>query len=179
MPPVTFKLMFGIDAIHGLSDGYLEMYKADDDKAFEAAKNIRQGDYSRSNLETIVRWKSVRRLGLIAENSDPEIADALGLALSAKERRSAFGVLMALQGVGTPVASAILTALDQKRYTIIDYRAMEALGVPNADYTNLNFYLLHYFPECERLASESGVDLRTLDRALWYWSWSKEQATQR
>ena len=171
--------MFGIDAIRSLSDGYLEKYKADDDEAFQAGQRIRSGDYSRANLVKLVEWKSVRRLGLIAENSDSEIADALRLALCASEPRSAFGVLMALRGVGTPMASAILTVLDQDRYTVIDYRAMESLGVPDADYTNLNFYLLHYFPECQRLASQGGVDLRTLDRALWFWSWSKEQGTQR
>jgi len=140
-----------------------------DEEALQAGKNIREGDYSRSNLEIIVRWKSERRLALIAENSDDEIADALHLALQAKEPRSAFAVLIGLRGVGTPMASSILTAVDQVRFTIIDYRALEALGAADRD-TDLNFYLHYYFPECQRLASESGVNLRTLDRALWSWS---------
>jgi hypothetical protein len=49
------------------------------------------------------------------------------------------------------------------------------LGTPDADYVNLNFYLAHYFPECKRLASEGKVSLRTLDRALWAWSKSREK----
>jgi hypothetical protein len=67
------------------------------------------------------------------------------------------------------MASAILTAIDQVKYTVIDYRALEALGVPGLD-TNLNFYLKHYLPECERLRSKGHVSLRTLDKALWSWS---------
>jgi len=78
-------------------------------------------------------------------------------------------VLTGLRGVGTPMASAILTALDQEQYTVIDFRALEALGVANAQ-ADLEFYIRHYLPECKRLASEAGVSLRTLDRALWAWS---------
>ena len=145
------------------------------EEAFEAGKNIRNGDYTRSNLEIIIGWKSERRKGLIADNSDSEVADALRLALSATEPRSAFAVLIGLRGVAVPMASAILTAIDQDKYTISDYRAMDALGIPDADYTNLNFCLRQYFPECKRLAAEAGVRLRTLDKALWTWSGEKRR----
>jgi hypothetical protein len=148
-------------------------YRNDDVRAFEAGKRIREGNYSRSNLEEIVGWKSKRRKALIADNSDEEIRDALTLALSAKEPRSALAVLMGLSGVALPMASAILTAIDQDGYTIADYRAMEALGEPNADYYNLNMYLHDYLPTCRRLAAEAGVSLRTLDMALWAWSEKK------
>jgi hypothetical protein len=149
------------------------------EEAFEAGKNIRNGDYTRSNLEIIIGWKSERRKGLIADNSDSEVADALRLALSATEPRSAFAVLIGLRGVAVPMASAILTAIDQDKYTISDYRAMDALGIPDADYTNLNFCLRQYFPECKRLAAEAGVRLRTLDKALWTWSERKGVAAPR
>jgi hypothetical protein len=70
------------------------------------------------------------------------------------------------------MASAILTAIDQDKYTVIDYRALEALGVPDVD-PDLNFYVRQYLPECRRLAAEAKVSLRTLDRALWTWSYMK------
>jgi hypothetical protein len=63
----------------------------DNDDAFEAGRKIRQGECGRTNLEAIVRWKSPRRIQLIANNSDSEIADALHLALRVNEPRSAFG----------------------------------------------------------------------------------------
>ena len=166
MYKIPFRLMFPIIEINRWAKLYPDKYDKD---ALEAGQRIREGDYRRSNLETIVRWKSARPIKRIAQNSDLEISEALHLAVSAKQPRSAFAVLMGLCGVATPMASAILTAINQDKYTVIDYRALEALGVPDRD-TNLNFYLKHYFPECERLRSEGRVSLRTLDRALWSWS---------
>jgi len=168
---VDFQLK--VDDISYWAKQYLEYDQGADEKAFEAARRIHGGDWSRSNLEVIVAWKSRRRIRLIADNSDSEIADALQLALIAKEPRSAFGVLMGLSGIAVPMASAILTAIDQEKYTIIDYRAVEALSVPEIDYSNLKFYLHHYLPACKRMARERNVDLRTFDRALWAWSEAK------
>lgn len=168
MRPVNFRLMFPITEVEYWAAQYA--YRKADEKAFEAGKNIRNRDYSRINLEEIVSWKSKRRKALIAQNSDAEIEDALSLALSAKEPRNALAVLMGLCGVALPMASTILTAVYPDTYTIIDYRAMEALGEPDADYYKLNMYLQNYLPTCRRLSSEASVSLRTLDKALWTWS---------
>jgi hypothetical protein len=140
------------------------------DKAFAAGRRIRFGELSPGNLATIVAWKSKRSASLISYNSDEEIVDALRLTLLASEPRSAFAVLMGLKGVTVPIASAILTAINPHHFTVIDYRALEGLGVPDADCSKLDYYLHHYFPECVRLSEEHGVDLRTFDRALWAWS---------
>lgn len=166
MPPVNFRLMFPISDVDQWAKNYPPH---DDDAAFEAGRKIRAGDYARANLDEIVRWKSRRRAALIAQNSDAEIADALRLALLAKEPRSALAVLTGLKGVGLPMASAILTALDQETYTVIDLRALQALGAPDLD-VDINFYVREYLPACKRLAAEAGVGLRTFDRALWAWS---------
>ncbi len=172
MASPVFQLRFPISEI----DYWAKQYPSGwDDNALAAGRRIHGGDYSRQNLLSVVEWKSTRRKGLIARNSDAEISDALRLALDAKEPRSAFAVLMGLWGVRTPMASAILTAIDQEKYTVIDYRALEALGVPESD-TDLNFYLEYYFPECKRLALAADVTLRTLDRALWAWSSKNGQA---
>ena len=72
-----------------------------------------------------------------------------------------------------PVASAILTAIDPERCTVIDFRALEALGKKTND-RSVNFYL-SYLDACRTLAEEHQVSLRNLDRALW--QWSSEQAT--
>ena len=99
------------------------------------------------------------------ENGDGEIADALSLACAANTERAAISVLCGLTGVDTPVASAILTWINPERYTVIDFRALEALGNETNDRT-VNFYLC-YLSACRRLAKEHGVSLRNLDRALW------------
>jgi hypothetical protein len=143
-----------------------------DDAAIAAGRRIRSGGYERSNIEAIFKWKTRGRgISHLLRNSDDEIADALGLALSAKTARAAVAVLLGLRGVAVPVASAILTAVDPERYTVIDFRALQALGSESTD-RSVNFYL-DYLAECRQLATANRVPLRVLDRALW--QWSKEQ----
>jgi hypothetical protein len=91
--------------------------------------------------------------------------------MDAKTERAAIAVLTGLNGVQVPVASAILTAIHPERFTIIDFRALQALNA--AQPITLDFYL-DYLDECRRLAKANNVDLRTLDRALWQWSKERE-----
>jgi hypothetical protein len=92
----------------------------------------------------------------------------LRFAAEATTDRAAIAVLLGLNGVQIPVASAILAAIDPDRFTIIDVRALEALGVTKYVLT-INFYL-EYLNKCRELARENRVPLRMLDRALWQWS---------
>lgn len=141
----------------------------EDDDALAAGKKIEQGDHSKSNLKVIIEWKSHRIAGLIDGNTDAEIASALRFSCNAQtSERSAVDTLFRLRGVGIPVASAILAMVDPNRYTIIDFRALESLGIVRSE-DSLDFYL-EYLRRCREIAREHGVDLRTLDRALWQWS---------
>ena len=87
----------------------------------------------------------------------------------------AVAVLTALRGVGIPMASAILTAINPERYTVLDFRALESLGIKNWR-DSFAFYVT-YLEACRELAARHGKSLRTLDRALW--QWSKEQGDGR
>ena len=99
-----------------------------EERAFAAGARIQHGDYGREPLAMIYEWRTGGRgKGRLAKNSDEEINDALRLAVAAKTERSAVAVLTGLQGVDVPVASAVLTAIDQERYTVIDVRALESL----------------------------------------------------
>ena len=127
------------------------------------------------NLELIFRWKTngrgISRLGI---NSDEEIADALHLVTVAKTERSAITAPCGLYGVEVPVASAILTAINPERYTVIDFRALEALGTDTTDRT-IDFYLF-YLAACRDWAIRYGANLRDFDRALWQWSSSHRES---
>jgi hypothetical protein len=101
-------------------------------------------------------------------NSEDEIREALRLAAKAEQARSAIAVLTGLYGVNIPVASAIATAIHPDRFTIIDFRALHALGHKKVD-NSLPFYLA-YRGYCIELAAEWNLSLRNLDRALWQWS---------
>jgi hypothetical protein len=161
-----FQLRFASSMLPELSKRYSFQ---DDVDALDAGKKIRSGQYTRANLETIFEWKTNGRgRSRLAKNTDEEIVDALRLAVEAKTDRAAVAVLTGLNGVQVPVASAILTAIDPERFTIIDFRALEALMAIKPMITT-NFYL-NYLGQCRELAKENNISLRTLDRALWQWS---------
>ncbi len=141
--------------------------------ALDAGQRIACGDHSLTNLETIYRWKTGGRgISRLRRNTDEDIHDALRLAVDAHTYRAAIAVLCGLWGIDIPVASAILTAIDPERYTIIDFRALEALGAKKSWHT-IDSYL-SYLEHCRSLARQCSISLRELDRALW--QWSKEQS---
>lgn len=145
--------------------------------AFEAGEAIRNGDFTLANLEAIVRWKSERVVHYLIGNSNEKIKRALAIAaLPETSTDAAVTALLELHGVDLPVASAILAAIFPERYTVLDFRALEALGHARHD---VRFYE-EYLAFCKRLAESNIVQaqsdlpaptpLRTLDRALWEWS---------
>jgi hypothetical protein len=86
--------------------------------------------------------------------------------------KEAVNALITLDGVGVKMASAILTAIDPERYTVLDFRALEALNVKNSE--NVNLYVL-YVDACRSMAKEYGVTMRDFDRANWQWSKRKSK----
>src|SRR3989344_1974542 len=166
MKEIVFRLQFNPKDISVYASRYSS---AEDVGAMEAGKQINKGRYTRRNLEIIFRWKiGGRGITRLQKNTDAEIADALALAVAAKTERSSIAVLLGLCGVAVPVASAILTAINPDKYTLIDFRALEALGTDSKDRT-VDFYL-KYLDACRHLSQRHGVTLRKLDRALWQWS---------
>jgi hypothetical protein len=179
MPSVSakpqFRLLFDPAEISHLASHYRF---ADDTIALDAGSRIRNGEYTRFNLLKIFEWKTGGRgRSRLQKNGDSEIADALALATVAKTERAALGVLMGLDGVHVPVASAILTAIYPERFTIVDFRALEALNIKGANIT-IDFYL-SYLDECKTLARANNVSLRSLDRALWQWSKEVSEKSRR
>jgi hypothetical protein len=163
-----FVLQFYPSELHALANRY--GYEQDN-QALDAGRNIANGDYSIANLKIIIEWKSARRAALIEENSPTDVAKILRFATDRRtSEKWAIETLCGLKGVGIPVASAILTMVYPERYTIIDFRALEALGVKRGDGEETLDYYLEYLETCRSLAHDCNVDLRTLDRALWQWS---------
>jgi hypothetical protein len=166
-PP--FVPRFPVEMIPALAAAHME----DDDerRAFAAGRRIAAGDRTRDDLMAIFEWKTRGRgRSRPARNADAEIRDALDLATTARTERAAIAVLTGLGGVDVPVASAVMTAIDPGRFTIIDFRALWSLGVERrSPYYSVGYYL-DYLAACRRIAAEAGTDLRVLDRALWGYS---------
>jgi hypothetical protein len=163
---VRFELAFAPYQIGELSSRYRNY---DEEVVFEAGRRIAAGNFDIAELRAIFEWKTRGRgRSRLERNAPEEIEDALRLALAARTERSAVSVLRGLAGVDVPVASAIMTAVDPRRYTILDFRALFSLGAKRS-YNSVDFYLA-YLAACRRIAEAAGVDLRTLDRALWQYS---------
>jgi hypothetical protein len=134
-------------------------------KAMAAGKRIKSGDREVADLLAIAAWKSPRRQALILENSAELVAEALEMACKVKSERLAVVALSALSGVGLPMASAIMTCVNPGRYTVIDVRALDALGERGRGITASIYE--HYLKFCRHESARLDVSLRTLDRALW------------
>jgi hypothetical protein len=145
--------------------------------AFEAGEAIRNGETTLANLEAIVRWKSERSVQYLIGNSNEKIRRVLATAAAPDATtETAVTALLELQGVDLPVASAILAAIYPERYTVLDYRNLEALGHARHD---VHFYE-EYLAFCKRLAESNIVSpqselpaptpLRAIDRALLEWT---------
>jgi hypothetical protein len=148
--------------------------------AFEAGESIRNGDFTLLNLEAIVRWKSERAVQYLIGNSSEKIRQALAAATAPEaSTEKAMNALLELHGVDISIASAVLAAIYPERYTVLDFRTLEALGHARHD---IRFYE-EYLAFCKRLAESNIVQpqsdlpaptpLRTLDRALWEWTRSQ------
>src|SRR6266568_1365539 len=162
-----FHLQYDPTDIRKLAAEYMET-SADQDRAMEdAGRRIAGGDLTRSNLEAIYRWKSARRIRLLGDNTDAEIEQALKAAVGAGDVKVAVCSLTSLAGVGVKMASAILTAIDPECYTVLDIRALEALGTGDGE--DVDLYVV-YLEACRTMAERFGVTLRDFDRANWQWS---------
>jgi len=163
---IIFRPMFDREAAIELARRY---DSPADGPALEAGAAIATGDFSQARLRVIFRWKTGNRgKSRIEKNTKAVVEDALRLAVASKEPQCAIAVLMSLHGVQVPVASAIMTAIRPDEYTVIDFRALEALGAPTED-RSIDFYV-KYLAFCREQAREWGMSLRDFDRALWQWS---------
>jgi hypothetical protein len=90
------------------------------------------------------------------------------------------GILCILRGVGHPMASALLTVSMPTRFSILDYRALEALQRLHDDgqlwdmprLSGKRGSLPTYWPYSKYLdpiRERLDVSFRDLDRALWKW----------
>lgn len=142
--------------------------------AFAAGDQIACGAWTLDALKPIVRWKSQRALPLVRENDPYDIEDALRTMCSGATDRAKTAVLTGLRGVLVPMASAILTAVNRQRFTVIDRYVLGSLLGWRAEPT-IGLYA-DYLDFCRREARALGVSLRTLDRALWQWGKDQEEA---
>jgi hypothetical protein len=105
--------------------------KTEDKKTLALVQKLRPARRRRyltpGELEAVCQWKSARAIRHIRANSPWKVRSATQRALATRSERQRLEVLRTLQGVSVPMASAILTLLDPRRYGVIDIRVWQLL----------------------------------------------------
>jgi hypothetical protein len=142
----------------------------DESSALAAGAAARdRGWYRRSEFIEVCRWKTARSAPRVARNTAPAIRRATRRGLSSPDEGARMVSLLELEGVGVPTASTLLYCAFPDDYPILDVRALDSLGVRARSVYPVGFWL-EYLAACRGLSHRHGVDLRTLDKALWQYS---------
>ncbi len=163
-----FVLQFPIEDVHAYASRF--HFSEEDEALAVGAAARRRGHYTLDEFVRVCRWKSVRSSSHVARNSADAVHEATRTALAdATLERERMRALLSLHGVAFPTASTLLHLAYPERYPILDQRALQALGFPRPPAYSFRFWTA-YVSEYVDLVARSGVDGRTLDRALWQWS---------
>jgi len=127
----------------------------------------RRGYYTRAEFLAVVRWKAARAVPRAEANSEHEVERATRSAFDATTEHERIVSLVQLEGVGVPVASALLAFAFPESYPILDFRALETLGRRTNRTQYSPEYWVDYLEECRGIAKAANVSIRLLDKALW------------
>lgn len=147
---------------------------------------VQQRGYLRKEeFREIGLWKYSPNDYLYKRNSEEDIENWTSKAIQAGTPAEKISALRNLEGVGVPVASAILCVIFPEKYATIDFRALRALpfATPTpifdryevfAEYldafrrygTSTDAYKF-YLDEVDKVAAASGLNAREVDMALW------------
>ena len=127
------------------------------------------GEYTFEEFLTVCDWKSKRTRSRCRKNTPTDVAAVTRIALSTPSEMLRIGVLRCLHGVDWPTASVLLHMAHRDPYPILDVRALWSLGVEKPGAYSFELWR-KYVEVCRRLAKQHGIDMRTLDRALWQFS---------
>lgn len=130
-----------------------------------------RGWFTADEFVELARWKTRgRSIPLVLQNTPAELEEATRIALDPRTREPRrAGALVALIGVGYPVASCVLHFAHQDPYPILDKRALESLGNRTRRTVYSETFWQDYVGVCRDLSRRHGLSMRDLDRALWAW----------
>lgn len=135
----------------------------------------RRGFFTKDELLAVGEWKSSRARGRLRSNSPALVERLTGACIAAPDER--ITVLTALDGVGLPMASAVLAVWRPDSYTVYDVRAVETLrragvfaGVRKYPAFGLYLHACRDLIDRLTLGDDHLPHLRSLDRALWKYS---------
>ena len=128
-----------------------------------------RGSLTKEELRAVARWKAPRSARRMETNSEEYVAEITGCAFRANTERGRIEMLTLLDGVKWPTASVILHFFHKEPYPILDFRALWTISVEVPNEYSFDFWW-EYVKFCRNLAKQAGLDMRTLDKALWQYS---------
>ncbi|MGE0756075.1 MAG: hypothetical protein AB7O38_03605 [Pirellulaceae bacterium] len=162
------KLRFPESEIKAIAERY--SYGLDDVELMKLKPLVQRCGYlDKEQLLEVAKWKSTRSAGHVEENEADFIKEVTSWAFKTRNERARVESLTILDGVGWPTATVILHFFHRDPYPILDYRALSSLGLNEPNQYSFSFWWT-YVLYCRELANRSGVDMRTLDKALWQFS---------
>jgi hypothetical protein len=132
-----------------------------------------RGSFTYEEFLFVCHWKTQRSKSRVAANRPADVEEATRTALSTGDERERIESLRGLNGVDWATASVFLHFGHSEPYPIIDFRALEALGIERVGERTVTITFARwceYVTYCRDLAKRAGVSMRILDRALWEWS---------
>ena len=161
------ELRFSEDEISYWAERYI--YPREESRLLSFRDEVQRVGYlTKGQLLDLAQWKSPRSAPRVTKNSEHFIQEVTGFALNAEDERSRIALLTLIDGVARSTASVILHMFHREKYPILDFRALWSLSTDVPRYT-FPFWM-RYVQFCRDLAEKNGVEMRTLDRALWQYS---------
>lgn len=165
MPPI---LKFKPHEISAISEQY--QYRDSDARLIDMKEEISQREHlTKDELIEIARWKSPRTAAHAQKNHEDYVSEITRFSLQTRNERARIESLLILDGVSWPTASVILHFFHNDPYPILDFRALWSVSLEVPSAYNFDFWF-EYVKFCRLLAQNTGVEMRTLDRALWQYS---------
>lgn len=128
----------------------------------------KRGYFTFEEFYKICIWKSPRPKKKYIKNISA-IGEVSRKAFSETNERSRISVLLKLEGVGLPTASALLTSVFPEKYAIIDIRCLEIVRERFNDkigkIISINVWI-EYLEEIRKRALEYKITPRELEKAL-------------
>jgi hypothetical protein len=169
------KLRCPASRLRSLAEGY--QYPLQETAILDLRKRIAgRGFMTKDEPRIVAQWKAPRSAGHIEDNPEGYVNEISAFALAARTERARIEVLTHLDGVGWPTASVILHFFHRKPYPIMDFRALWSVSLPVPSQYSFDFWW-PYVQYCRDLSKRLGMDMRTLDRALWQYSKEKQEGT--
>ena len=136
-----------------------------------------RGYLTKDELHKVTYWKTRNIFGradLTLDNRDGFIREITKQVFTPTDDEVKLLSLTQLQGVGEPTASAILHLYDKGQYPILDIHALWSVGLEWERRSSYPFWL-EYVAFCRDIANRNRIKMRTLDRALWRYSYDSKE----